>query len=221
MTADGLSPLQRRVLGLLAGMEPRWSLTGGAALIGLHGVPRTTRDLDLVFRGRETLERTPDLVHGLLMNAGLEVTSLQAGAAHHSLRVSDATDVLVVDLIAEPVPAIEAPEAHDWEEGTILADSAHELLVNKLCALLHRSELRDLSDLGELLDQGGDLGRALRDAPRKEAGFSPLTLAWLLREMPIATLASTAGHDAQQVQRLEQLRGDLVERLGRDVPEAG
>jgi len=40
--------------------------------------------------------------------------------------------------------------------------------------LLERSEIRDLADVKALLDAGGDLDAALRDAPTKDAGFSPV-----------------------------------------------
>lgn len=54
-----LSPLQARILSLVAGFSPPWRLTGGGALVGFHLGHRTTRDLDLFFHGRTTLESIP------------------------------------------------------------------------------------------------------------------------------------------------------------------
>jgi hypothetical protein len=49
-----LSDLQERVLAALAGIEPPWTLSGGAALAGFHTAHRETRDLDLFWqRSRE------------------------------------------------------------------------------------------------------------------------------------------------------------------------
>ncbi len=48
---------------------------------------------------------------------------------------------------------------------TIFIDTPHQILVNKLCALLGRSEPRDVEDIYVLLQNGGDLERALRDFP--------------------------------------------------------
>ncbi len=45
MGAGGLSPLQRRVLEILADTEPPWTLTGGGALVGVHLHHRTTRGI--------------------------------------------------------------------------------------------------------------------------------------------------------------------------------
>lgn len=50
-----LTQLQSRILDRLAGTEPRWTLTGGGALVGFHTAHRTTRDLDLFFHGLDKL----------------------------------------------------------------------------------------------------------------------------------------------------------------------
>lgn len=45
-----LSALQERVLDVLAGLDPPWTLFGAGALIGFHFGHRTSRDLGLAFR---------------------------------------------------------------------------------------------------------------------------------------------------------------------------
>ena len=105
----------------------------------------------------------------------------------------DGSDACVVDLVADEVPSITASEASKIEGRPRAIDSRHEILVNKLCTLLGRAEIRDLIDVRALLEAGGDLRRALLDAPRKDGGFSPATLAWLLRDLPIAALARSEG----------------------------
>ena len=92
-------------------------------------------------------------------------------------------------------------------------DSPHEILVSKLTALLSRSELRDLEDVRALLASGGDLERALRDAPLKEAGFSPITLAWVLEQLPIAALGRALARPEPDVRALEQFRETLVREI--------
>ena len=87
------------------------------------------------------------------------------------------------------------------------------MLVNKLCALLSRSELRDLVDVRELLGCGGDLQRALEDCPRQDAGFSPLTFGWSMRGLRIDQLATKLGWSRQDIEALEQFRDELVDRV--------
>ncbi len=95
-------------------------------------------------------------------------------------------------------------------EVRILVDPPHEILVAKLGALLSRSELRDLDDVRALLEAGGDLSRAVADAPRKDAGFSPVTLAWVLQEMPIGAMGHALGRGTDEIRGLEDFRERLV-----------
>jgi len=118
-----------------------------------------------------------------------------------------------LDLVAEPVPEIEPPEERIVDGLRLRIDTAHELLVNKLCTLLSRSELRDLQDVRVLLEGGGDLARALADGARKDGGFSALTLAWVLKELPISVLAEASCIAATEAVSLEQYRDSLAEKI--------
>jgi hypothetical protein len=69
------------------------------------------------------------------------------------------------------VPLAESPITANARGVTFLVDSPHQILVNELCALLGRSEPRDVEDIMVLLDRGGDLPRALRDCPQQDGGF--------------------------------------------------
>ena len=100
----------------------------------------------------------------------------------------------------------------DIGSARILVDTPHEVLVNKLCALLHRSELRDLVDIHAQIEKGGDLDRALVDAPKKDGGFSPLTLGWVLGAWPVADAARSAGL-ASMAEELVRFRDELLARV--------
>ncbi len=202
-----LSELQTRVLEALRGVDPPWTLTGGGALAGFHLGHRTTRDLDLFFHGASDLGDVPRVVEGLLRAAGITVSVLRSAPSFRSLDARDGGQRTLVDLVADPVATIESPI--EIRPG-IWVDTLHEILVNKLCAVLGRAAIRDLVDIGALLDAGGDFDRALRDAPLKDSGFSPPTLAWLLRELDIAALASSSALDPLP---LVALRDSLVARL--------
>lgn len=65
-------------------------------------------------------------------------------------------------------------------------------------------------DVSAILGAGGDLNRAVSDAPRKDGGFSALTLAWLLSNYPATRLANAYGIDPDHA---EQLRASLEARL--------
>jgi nucleotidyltransferase AbiEii toxin of type IV toxin-antitoxin system len=148
-----------------------------------------------------------------LVSEGLEVTSVQSGTTFSQLRVSDGAETCIIDLVADPVAPVETPLQIRIGSSSLVVDTPHEILVNKLTALLSRSELRDLEDVRALLEAGGDLERALADAPRKDGGFSPLTLSWVLKELRPKSLTRVAGLDPRHAEELETFRDSLVQRI--------
>jgi len=221
MVTDRLTPLQRRILRAVAGLDPPWTLTGGGALAGVHLGHRETRDLDLFWRELENLGRRAEEARSLLRADGLGVTVLRTSPAFAELRVTDGSDVCMVDLVAEPTPAIAPPERAEIEGTSIAVDSVHEILVAKLTTLLGRSEVRDLLDVQALLETNADLQAALRDAPKKDGGFSALTLAWVLESFDPRSLALALGASEEEASGLETFKHELIERLTRAARPAG
>lgn len=120
---------------------------------------------------------------------------------------------VALDLVANPVSLAEAPLTASIGAVTILVDTPHQILVNKLCALLGRSEPRDVEDIHVLLESGGDLERALRDCPQQDAGFSPLTLAWCLRSLPLERLANALGWSRERIHSVVEFQQSFIDRL--------
>jgi hypothetical protein len=193
-----LSPLQLRVIRALAHLE--WTLTGGAALAGYHLGHRTTRDLDFFWMGKSELERIPSEVERRLVSSGLRVDRLQTSPGFVRIRVASEDEALPVDLVAEPMPAIEPPLE---PEPGVRVDTRFAIFVNKLGALLSRWAIRDLIDVRALLEAGEDLAAGLDAAARRDGGFSPQTLAWVLDTAP------TVGLDDDLI----AFRRTLVQRL--------
>lgn len=213
MSGDRLTPLQRRILRALAGLTPPWTLTGDGALAGVHLGHRETRDLDLFWRSRGELGSLVSDAVGALRANGLDVQTLRTAPAFGELRVSDAADTCIVDLVAEPFGPVAPPDRAVIEGAAIAVDSRHEILASKLATLLERSEPRDLVDVKALVDSGEDLQAALRDAPQKDAGFSPLTLAWVLKDTDPRPALKALGWSTVQVEDLLAFRQWLIDRL--------
>ncbi len=209
----GLASIQLDILRALAGMEPPWTLTGGGALVAVHLNHRSTRDLDLFWHHREFLERLPDAVEARLRAAGFQVARLEVAPAFVRLDVRRGSESTVVDLVADVIDVVRSPVAATVGGVSILVDTPHEILVNKLNTLLSRSELRDLVDVRALLAAGGDLEGALVDAATKDGGFSAMTCAWVLDQLPVARLARLEGYAAEEAQALQVYRDALVARL--------
>jgi hypothetical protein len=203
-----LDELQKRILAALADVEPPFTLSGGGALAGVYLGHRVTRDLDLFWREQTELGDLPRTVEMRLREDGLRVSPVQRTPAFVRLHATDGERTAIVDLIAEASASVEPPRRHRIGDAEILVDTSRAILVEKLCALLERSEPRDLVDVEALVRNGEDLDTAIRDAPLRDSGFSPLTLAWVLRELDV-----TAGNSAADAARLDAFRERLIERL--------
>lgn len=217
MSGGRLSSLQRRILRVLADLTPPWTLSGGGALVGFYLGYRETRDLDLFWRNQGELGTLASEALDRLRAEGLDARVLRTGHAFCQILVDSGPETCLIDLVAEPFPPIEDPVEAEVEGTVIAVDSRHEILVNKLTALLERSELRDLADVKALLDAGGDLDAALRVAPSKDAGFSPLTLAWVLKEYDPRPAAKALGMSAGSSEELISFRDWLIDRLTRSA----
>ncbi len=120
------------------------------------------------------------------------------------------TEAIVVDLVREYVFQVstEKPIING-----IRVDSPEEILANKLCALLSRSEIRDLVDVRELENAGFSLENALEAASKKDTGLTPSQLAWVLNQIKF-------GDDAQppsdvSLTELRDYLNNLIKRLTR------
>ncbi len=112
-----------------------------------------------------------------------------------------------------PTPGLDQAVLVRIGGADVAVPSRASLLIDKLRALLSRAEPRDLVDVAFLLQQGEDLEAAVARAPERDAGFSALTLAWVLRNLPLAHLGPAAGWDAETLKRMQGFRRELVGRL--------
>lgn len=196
-------------------MEPRWTLTGGAALAGFHLAHRTTRELDLFWNGAVVLGDVDRRLITALRADGLTVETAQRFEGFAELSVSDGTETLKVDLVADPTARAEAPTLHDLDGVAVSIDTPREILANKLTTLLSRTEARDLIDVRALLASGLDLDQGLRDAPLKDGGFSPTVLAWVLQGTNASAVLRASGLSDDEARDLLVWRTEFIATLVR------
>ena len=77
--------------------------------------------------------------------------------------------------------------------GSVRVDPPHEILANKLCALLSRAEPRDLVDVLALERAGHRAEAAIGLARQKDTGLTPAQLAWVLSQITIPDDATVPG----------------------------
>lgn len=191
MGPDRLSAFQRALLEAFFRHEHRFFLTGGAALAGFHLGHRETQDLDFFVSS----EDDEILLEG---EAALEKAARELGATVEATRtainfrrrlVKRPDEGVIVDLVRDVIP----PLADKLVVGSVRVDSPREILANKLCTLLSRSEFRDLVDVRALEGSGLSIETALADASTKDAGITPATLLEVLSGITIGDEASLPG----------------------------
>lgn len=167
-----LTTLQKEFLKAFFLKEHRFFLTGGAALAGFHLGHRETHDLDL-FTLSDAIEDGFALASEIARQMGASLESIQTSPDLHRFLVRRDPETVLVDLVRERVSQI-VPDKPTMQG--IKVDPPEEILANKLCSLLSRSEVRDLVELRALEMAGYDMGAALRAAQSKDTGMTAAQL---------------------------------------------
>lgn len=209
MEKSTLNNLQKEFLGEFFKRENRFYLTGGAALAGFYLGHRETNDLDL-FTLENEIENGFSIVRDVANTLGATVEPIQTAPDFRRLLVKRGDEGVVVDLIREYLFQLDREKR---EINGIRIDSPEEILANKLCALLSRSEIRDLVDVRELEKAGFDLKNALIAAQKKDTGLTPAQLGWILSQIRFGDGVSPPGNVS--VGELRDYVADLTARLNR------
>lgn len=204
-----LNELQKEFLERFFKHDSRFFLTGGAALVGFYLHHRQTDDVDL-FTLENEIERGFRLVNEVAREMGASVESLQTSPDFRRLLLLRGERAIVVDLVHEYVYQIDRDKS---VINGIRLDTPEEILANKLCALLSRSEIRDLVDVRALEIAGNSIESALDAAAQKDTGFTPAQLAWVLSEIRFGNDLIPPG-DVTRIELQDYLK-DLLTRLSR------
>lgn len=178
-----LTPLQTALLDAFFRHEKRFFLTGGAALAGFHLGHRETQDLDLFVASEDerVLEEGESALQRAASDLGGSVEVVRTAIDFRRRLVKSGEKSVLVDLVRDRVPQLGPKSA----QGEILVDPPREILANKLCTLVSRSEVRDLIDVRALEATGLSIESALHDASKKDAGISPAILSWILSSIAV------------------------------------
>lgn len=143
MADSRLTRLERDVLDAFFRQEEGFFLSGGAALAGFHLGHRDTYDLDL-FATEDSLDRGAATLAQVAEALGCSIERIQTSPDFRRHLLRRGAESVVVDLVRERVPQLVSEKP--IIDG-IRVDPPEEILANKLCTLLSRSELRDLVDV--------------------------------------------------------------------------
>jgi len=209
LASSQLSPLQHEFLDAFFRREDRFFLTGGAALVGFHLGHRETHDLDL-FTLSDALDEGFALVGEIARHLGASLETIQTAPDFRRLLLRRGSEAVVIDLVRERVAQM-VPEKP--VVSGIRVDPPEEILANKLCALLSRSEIRDLVDVRALEMAGYRVEDALPAATLKDTGLTPAQLSWVLSQIELGDdLIPPGGVSTEELRRY---LADLIARLAR------
>lgn len=209
MANSTLSPLQSDFLNAFFKRDTRFFLTGGAALAGFHLGHRETHDLDL-FTLDDAIADGYMIAADVARQLGATIEPVQTSPDFRRILLRRGAEAVIVDLVRERV-AQRIPEKPVI--GGIRLDPPEEILANKLCALLSRSEIRDLVDTRALELAGNKIEDALSAAALKDSGLTPAQLAWVLSQIEIGDDLIPPG--GVSTEELRSYLADLIERLKR------
>jgi hypothetical protein len=209
LNASSLDNFQREILTAFFEREDRFFLTGGAALAGFYLGHRETKDLDL-FTTDDHLEEGVAALAAIVRERGASIEAIQTAPDFRRFLVRRGNESLVVDLVREWAPQI-YPEKRVFHG--VRVDPPEEILANKLCTLLSRSEIRDLVDVRALEAAGYPVERYFEAATQKDGGLTPAQLAWVLSEVRIGEETQPPGDVS--VAELRSYLQNLRERLAR------
>lgn len=203
-----LDRLQQEVLAAFFDHETRFFLTGGAALAGFHLRHRITKDLDF-FTTEDLIAQGVVALTAAAADVGASMESLVTAPDFRRYLLRRGSSSVIVELVWDHVPQIfpEKPLV-----GTIRIDPPEEILVNKLCTLLSRAEIRDLVDVRALERAGYSIEEHLALAARKDGGLTPGQLAWVLSQVEIGEDARIPGE--LSARELREYLQELQDRLG-------
>lgn len=177
-----LTPFERAFLRQFFASVRGFYLTGGAAL-GIHLGHRRSIDLDLFTTEEEAFQAAGVSLPVIAAALRGHVEILRdAPAFRRTLLSGPEGDTVRVDLVRDTASRAGPPPV---EVAGIWVDPPREILVNKICTILGRSELRDLVDLFFLERAGYGVLDALEAARRKDPGLTPAQLAWAIMQVTL------------------------------------
>jgi hypothetical protein len=171
-----LTALQRRVCRLLADQRKRSGesyVAGGVALNELVAGARRSRDVDLFHDTEAALVATWASDRAALDAAGLRVETVRELPAFVEARVSDATEIVLVQWARDSAFRFFPLVEHDTFGLTL---HPLDLATNKLLAIVGRREARDWIDIVRCHEKVQPLGYLAWAAAGKDPGFSPLRI---------------------------------------------
>jgi hypothetical protein len=177
-----LTPLQASVLERFFATEAgqHFYLTGGTALAAFHLRHRLSVDLDLFTLDDLALHEADILLPRLAADVGCRLGAMRRTEHYREVFFEPETgNPLKIDLVRDFGPQY----GERIHIGQVVVDSIENIGINKITAILGRTEPKDFVDLYFILRAGYDFDDLLAKAQAKDPGLHPFYLAGSLRQV--------------------------------------
>ena len=180
--SKALTPLKRDFLRAFFSRNQAFFLTGGSALGIFYLQHRLSYDLDLFTTENVDWHMLDNQVCAIAAEIGAAYRKLSASPEFQRIQLQRAAEHELLDFVLERTPQLDVQK--NSFDG-IRVDTLQEMLVNKICTLLHRCEMKDLIDLYFLHRRGYRIPDYFEAATKKEGGLDPAMIAFLLSRVKI------------------------------------
>jgi len=179
-----LTPLQNSFLIEFFKLTQDFYLTGGIALSAFYLQHRESVDIDLFTSDDNAFQRADDLTRQTSANLNIACHAIRIRSYFKHFQVGPRENQLTVHFSKEYSAHVKPPNNFTG----ILVDSIEDIAVNKICAALGRTEIKDLVDLYFLDKEGYSIGKYFDLAQQKDGGLAYETLAYTLSQFQLAEI---------------------------------
>ena len=207
-----LTSLKKDFLIAFFSKNDMFYLTGGSALGIFYLDHRMSYDLDFFTEQSDVNWHILDnQILSVITEIGAERKTITSSPQFHRYQMIRGSESEVLDFVVELVPQVDDTK---MLVGNIRVDTLREIIANKICTLIERSEDKDLVDLYFLHKRGYKVLDHFEDATKKEGALDPSMISFLLSRRKIDSKPDYLLEDLDlQDFRLfvKQLESDLAE----------
>jgi len=176
-----LTSTQNNFLRDFFGRSQEFYLTGGTALSTFYLQHRYSEDLDFFTNDDVAFRRAENIVMDACSALNISFSSIRLTSYFKHFSVGDANDFLTLHFAKDVSYHLKPSNVF---EG-IVVDSLEDIAANKICAVLGRTEIKDLIDLFFLGQAGYGMFEYFPYAQQKDGGLTDETLAYALSQFSI------------------------------------
>ncbi len=181
MMSKILTPLQNNFLQEFFNHTQEFYLTGGTALSAFYLEHRFSEDLDFFTNNEAAFRRAENVINDVCAALKIPTSSITITSYFKHFNVGEKDDFLTIHFSKDVSYHVKPPNHF----GNVIVDSLEDIMANKICAVLGRTEMKDLVDLFFLDQAGHKIDQYFSFAEQKDGGLTHDSLAYALSQFDV------------------------------------